>query len=99
MNRATRQGGTHIYNVYIVRGSIERGGSQRELVYRRRAKATSRLGALRRRLPEIRRQVLSKIEDPTIKYVSVYVGRKGSVTGAAFRMRPIQVVVNTGQIR
>lgn len=89
------------YNVAIFEGSVKRtndAAAWRTLVYKRVVLANSRTAAIEKCLPEIRKNVLSKITDETIRFVSVFCGVKGSVSGAAERLTPIQIT-RDGEIR
>ncbi len=88
-----------LYNIAIMRYSTTREKVRTdEVAFKVRKRAKSRMEALEKALPQIREEVLP-IVDPTIKYISVFAGRVGDVTGAAFRLTPIQVVRETGEIR
>ena len=85
------------YRLYITENAIDRAGDGNKVIWQRTVKATSRIGALHKCLPQIRKQVLTLIEDDTIRFVSVYCGRRGH-TNAANRMQPIQLT-RDGAIR
>jgi len=89
----------HRFNLYIETQSLTRervkGGTA---IWSKRVLADTRTEALDKCLPEIRAKVLP-LADPSIKYVSVFAGRVGSVTEAAFRLNPIQIVRETGKRR
>lgn len=87
-----------VYTVGIAEGCIHRGGSMGKVVYRRRVRASGRRDALERCLPEIRRKVLP-LADEDIKYVSVFVGKRGSVTASAGRLDPMRIERATGRMR
>ena len=81
----------HRWNVAIMEGSLTRDhtpASYRTIAYKRVTLADTRTEALENCLAEIMDTVLPKITDPTIRRIAVYVGRKGSVTGAASRLEP-----------
>lgn len=63
-------------------------------VWSKRVLASTSREALIKCLPEIRTKVLPKV-DPSIEFVSVYIGQKGESS----RMHPIQIVRKTGEIR
>lgn len=64
-------------------------------VYVRRVNANSRLQALEKCLPDLRKE-LPKIR---CKYLSVFVGETCNPSAYASRLSPIQIVVETGEIR
>ena len=88
-----------LFNVAIMEQSLTRKqvGSD-EVAFHIRKRANSRKEALEKALPKIRKEVLP-LADPSIKYISVFVGRVGNKTGAAFRLTPIQIVRETREIR
>lgn len=88
-----------LFTVGIMEQSLTREvvGSD-NVAYCRRVRADSRAGALGKCLPDIVENVLP-LCDTSIVFVSVYIGRKGSVTGAAFRLAPVQIVRATGKRR
>jgi len=88
-----------LFNVAILTQSTTRKiVSSRSLFWNCRVRAANRTEALTKCLPEIRKKVLPSV-DVSIKFVSVFVGRKGSVSGSAFRLVPIQIVRENGEIR
>jgi hypothetical protein len=64
-------------------------------IYVRRVRADSKLEALGKCLPDIRKE-LPKIKG---KYLSVFVGEKCNSSAYASRLHPFQIVVETGEIR
>ena len=64
-------------------------------MYLRRVLANSRTEALQKCLPDIRKE-LPKVEG---KYLSVFVGETHNPSACAMRMWPIQIIVETGEIR
>lgn len=89
-----------LFRVYIEKQSLTRERvTPDEVAYRRAVRANTCTEAVDRCLPDIKANVLPKV-DLSIKYVSVYVGRKSCVLGAsASRLWPIQIVRETGQRR
>ena len=89
------------YRVYISEYSYKDKHKPHKLVepetvgYHRVVLASSRTEALEKCLPDISKE-LHKVKG---KYVSVFVGKKNSVSGPAFRLWPIQIVIATGEIR
>jgi len=92
----------HYYNVYISGHSYKDEFKPKKVVgrevagYHRVVLASSRTEALEKCLPDIKNE-LPKVKGS--KYVSVHVGKKGSVSASAGRLDPIQVVIETGEIR
>ena len=87
------------YNIAIMRHGLTRERvATDEVSFHVRKLATSRLAALEKALPQIKKEVLP-LADPTIKFISAYVGKVGSKTGSASRLSPIQIVCETGEIR
>lgn len=72
--------------------------SSDRLAYRRNVRAKTRREAIEKCLSAIRALLTAEC-DKSIKYVDIYCGRKGSVTGSAFRLWPVQVVRATGKLR
>lgn len=64
-------------------------------VYLRRVNANSRTEALEKCLPDIRKE-LHKVRG---KYLSVHVGETCNPSAWACRLTPIQIVVDTGELR
>ena len=89
-----------LFQVYIEKQSLTRKQiPPDDLAYRRVVRANTRVEAVDRCLPDIKANVLPLV-DPTIKYVSVYVGYKSRALGvSAGRLWPIQIVRETGQRR
>jgi len=86
-----------LWRVYIERRHVHRGAKP-GTIYKRTVRADKRRAALDKCLPAIRRRILPTV-DEGIRYLPVYVGRKGSVTAAAGRIVPYRIVVATGQVR
>ena len=80
-----------LYDVYIEEFSLERGAPIGKIAWSTRKRASSRVEALLKAMPEIKRKVLPRITDSTIKFISVFVGRYKSITEPAFRLEPIQI--------
>jgi len=88
-----------LYSVYVSNWAISRNSRQAEkAVWVARFHASSRLGALVKALPEIRKVVLPAA-DPTIVYVSVHVGETKNPSAFASRLHPFQVNRATGAAR
>lgn len=64
-------------------------------VYLRRVNADSRLEALNKCLPDLRRE-LPKVRG---KYLAVFVGETANPTAYASRLHPFQLVIETGELR
>ncbi len=79
-----------LFQLYITENAVDRTGDWNRIIWKRTVKAVSRLGALYKCIPELQEQVLSLIEDPTIRFISVYCGHKVG-ENKANRMRPIQI--------
>lgn len=88
-----------LYRVYIEKQALTRQQvRQGELAYSRTVRADSRSAALNKCLRDIVTKVVPEA-DTTIKYISVHVGVKGSVTETANRLDPMQLVRDTGMPR
>lgn len=91
--------------LYIAKCSLDRNEPMYDrqkpmglrIAWMKNVRAETRSEALEKCLPEIIK-LTNAITDPTIKYVSVYVGSKHG-TGAAERLQPIQVTIATRTIR
>ncbi len=82
-----------LFDVYITKASVTRDGDPanwRTVFYHRCVRSDSRLNAVKKCLPDISKKVLPQV-DKSIKFVSIFVGRKGSVTGAASRLHPVKI--------
>lgn len=81
----------HYYNLYILKQSLTRYiVSSDAVAWRKTVLATSRTDAL----DKCRKEIVSFCREhihENIKVVSVYVGRRKSVTGSASRLHPIRV--------
>jgi len=94
----------HKYYLYIMKCSLDRNEKMYDRVGRvymawdKTVISDSRTRAIEKCYPEIAR-LIATINDPTIKYISVFCGLRYSVTGKADRLHPIQVDVATGKIR
>ena len=87
-----------LFNVAILTQSTTRETVASDAVsYHRRVRASDRMEAIQKCLPDIQQNVLPHV-DSSIKYVSVFAGRVGH-GGMALRLCPIQIVRATGQIR
>ena len=88
-----------LFNVAVLKQSTTRETvPSDEVFFHRRVRAGNRIEALEKCLPDLRAKVLPRT-DPSIRFISVFVGRKGSVTGAACRLTPLQIDCRTGERR
>ena len=89
-----------LYNVAIMQQSLTRDIVPTEAIaFHVRKQASNRIEALEKALPQITKEVLPLVIDPTIKYISVKVGQVGNVTGSAGRLSAIAIITATGKIR
>jgi len=92
------------YVLYILKRSIDRKEplfldvGQVNMEWSKVVLANSRTHAVEKCHEDIGK-IIGKITDPSIKFVSVFVGLKNSVTEKAERLNPIQVDVSTAKIR
>jgi len=85
-----------LYRVYIEKQALTRKQvHQGKLAYSRTVRADSRSAALNKCLPDIITKVIPET-DTSIKYISVHIGVKGSVTESANRLWPVQLVRESG---
>ena len=96
-NKATTIGDRKmaLWTVGVMENSLTRGALGGKAAYKRNVRAETRRAAIEKCLPEI--NALNCESD--IRFISVYCGRKGSVTGAAFRLSPTQIDRKIGRIR
>lgn len=91
------------FHVYVLKSSLDRTEPMYDkkthcvrMAYNRKLRAESRTEAVQKALPQIS-NLIEAMTDPTIRFVSVFVG--SGVTGKAERMTPIQIDVQTKAIR
>lgn len=87
-----------LFNVYITKASISRESDPtawRTVIYRKCVRSSSRIAALEKCLPDIRKTIIPQV-DKSIKRVAVYVGRKGIPSLAANRLEPYRIT-NDGE--
>ena len=88
-----------LYRIGIMKQNITRKQvPSDEVCFHVCKRANSRIEALQKALPQIVKEVLPQT-DPSIKYVSIFIGQVGRVSGSASRLTPIQIVRETGKIR
>lgn len=86
-----------LWNVGVLAQAFTRSVVPSDLMaYTRTVRAETRRQAVEKCLPDI---LKIECDDPTILYIAVYCGRKGSVTGAATRLSPMTLVRVTGKIK
>jgi hypothetical protein len=82
-----------IFNVYITKISVikdDDAAAWRTVYWQKNVKETTRTGAVKKCLNEIKDKVLPNV-DNNIKFIAIYTGRAGNVTGAANRLEPIRI--------
>ena len=84
-----------LWTVGVLQNSLVRGATGGTAAYKRNVRADTRRQAIEKCLPAI----LALDCDADIKYISVYCGRKGSVTESAFRLNPAQINRTTWNLR
>ncbi len=78
------------WSVYVLKQSFTRDVvSVHAIAYSRRVRAETRREAVEKCVPAILK--LAEDVDPTIKFISIFCGRKGSTVGMAARLHPARI--------